>query len=182
MSFQDGVPLAAVPNPANENTKVYTPIACPDWWLQNGLFRSQPPAATTVVTVVRQRKALDKDKLFRSTVVLAAYWPRLLLEVRNVEVATYRTSQKEQQQHLRDVDNDDVSQVERRVKIRRMSYLNDDMRLAESSKKDLMAIAGHRMLPGDTGSSVDVELVREDTDTRIKGIGGMASVTSTHSK
>jgi hypothetical protein len=50
-----------------------------------------------------------------------------------------------------------------------MSYLNDDMREAESSKKDLMAI-------------IDVELVREDTDTRIKGIGGMASVTSTHSK
>jgi hypothetical protein len=174
MSFQDGVPLAAVPNSANENTKVYTPIACPDWWLQNGLFRSQAPAANTVATVVRQRKALDKDKLFRSTVVLAAYWPRLLLEVRNVEVATYRTSQKE--------DNDDVSQVERRVKIRRMSYLNDDMREAESSKKDLMAIAGHKMLPGDTGSSIDVELVREDTDTRIKGIGGMASVTSTHSK
>jgi hypothetical protein len=63
-----------------------------------------------------------------------------------------------------------------------MSYLNDDMRVAESSKKDLMAITGHKMLPGDTGSSVDVELVREDTDTRIKGIGGMASVTSTHSK
>jgi hypothetical protein len=182
MSFQDGVPLAAVPNSANENTKVYTPIACPDWWLQNGLFRSQAPAANTVATVVRQRKALDKDKLFRSTVVLAAYWPRLLLEVRMVEVETYRTSQKEQQ-HLRDVDNDDVSQVDRRVKIRRMSYLNDDMRgVSESSKKDLMAITGHKVLPGDTGSSIDVELVREDTDTRIKGIGGMASVTSTQSK
>jgi hypothetical protein len=54
--------------------------------------------------------------------------------------------------------------------------------VSESSKKDLMAITGHKVLPGDTGSSIDVELVREDTDTRIKGIGGMASVTSTQSK
>ena len=96
-----------------------------------------------MVTVVRQRKALDFLKLTRSTLVLASHRPALLLEVRKVEVQKYRTSQKEQQ-HLRDVDND-ISKEERRVKMRRMSYLNDDMRgVAESGKKDLMAITGYK--------------------------------------
>ena len=67
--------------------------------------------------------------------------------------------------------------------MRRMSYLNNDWKgVAESGKKDLMAITGYKMLPGDTGSSIDVELFGEDTDTHYEGIGGVASVTSTHSK